>query len=304
MKFEPIYIKTYKSKELENKIEYALKMLESCEVCPRKCKINRAKDEKGYCKTGRFAKVSSFFPHFGEETPIRGYFGSGTIFFSNCNLRCIFCQNYEISHLGEGEEISKEELAKIMIYLQNQGCHNINFVTPTHVVPQILESLPIAIENGLQIPIVYNTGGYDSLETIKLLSGIVDIYMPDIKFFDEEVSFKFCNAKDYPFVVKGVVKEMYKQVGDLKLDERGIAYKGLLIRHLVMPNNIANTKEVMEFISNEVSKNTYVNIMDQYRPCWKAKEYPIINRCITQDEYENAIKVAKEVGITRIDGYV
>jgi len=243
--------------------------------------------------------VSSAFPHFGEEPPLVGLYGSGTIFLTHCNLRCVFCQNYEISHLGEGEIITPKDLAKIMLYLQNQGCHNINFVTPTHYVPQIVEGLKHAIESGLNIPLVYNCGGYESLEVIKLLERIFDIYMPDIKFFNADLAKKYCNAPEYPEVVKKVVKEMHRQVGNLLIDNNGIAYRGLLIRHLVMPNCLEDTKEILRFIAEEISTDTYVNIMNQYRPLYMAHQYPEIARRISLKEYLTALQMAKEFGLYR-----
>lgn len=237
-------------------------MLRECRLCPRECGVDRLSDEKGYCRTGRKAMVASFNPHFGEEAPLVGKSGSGTIFFSSCNLRCSFCQNYEISHLREGAEVEARDLAAIMIQLASTGCHNINLVTPTHVVPQILEALSLAVENGLALPMVYNCGGYEKVETLKLLRGIVDIYMPDFKFWDSGWAERYCNAPDYREKAVSALKEMHKQVGDLEIDENGIAQRGLLARHLVMPREIAGTKEVMEFISREISPNTYVNVMD------------------------------------------
>ncbi|MEW6067229.1 MAG: radical SAM protein [Nitrospirota bacterium] len=245
--------------------------------------------------------VSSFNPHFGEEDPLVGEHGSGTIFMTNCNLLCVFCQNWEISHIGEGSEVGSKDLANMMIYLQRQGCHNINFVTPTHVVSQIMDALPHAIENGLNVPLVYNTGGYDSVDTLKLLDGIFDIYMPDFKFWDTEMSRKYLKAPDYPERAREAIKEMHRQVGDLTLDRNGIAFRGILLRHLVMPGGTAGTREIMRFIARDISPNTYVNIMDQYRPCGNAYKYPPLNRCITDEEYEEALKAAREEGITRLD---
>lgn len=287
----PSYLKL-SQKELDKKIENAYSLLKECTLCPRKCKVNRTNNEKGFCKSGLSPIVSSFNPHFGEESPLVGKNGSGTIFFTNCNLGCIFCQNYEISHLEEGKKISLEDLAKIMLYLQNLGCHNINLVTPTHFTPQIISALKIAIENGLEIPLVYNCGGYEEVNTLKILDGIIDIYMPDIKYSDENVSEKLSKARNYPEVIKNALKEMHRQVGDLQLDKEGIAIRGLLIRHLVLPNNFAGTKKVMEFIAKEISCNSYINIMDQYRPCYQAKEIPEINRRITNEEYKEAINSA------------
>ena len=264
-------------------------MLAECTLCPRKCKVNRLKNEKGTCKTGRNAMVSSYAPHFGEESPLVGFRGSGTIFFTHCNLLCNFCQNYDISHEGRGEEISTEGLAGYMIQLQDIGCHNINFVTPSHVVPQILAALEVAIERGLQVPIIYNTGGYDSIATLKLLEGIVDIYMPDFKFWDNDIAHKTCNAADYPEVARLAVKEMYNQVGDLQINSFGIAERGLLIRHLV------------KYISKEISPHTYLNIMPQYRPCGDAYSIEGLGRAITKEEYTEALEIAQKEGIHRLD---
>ncbi|HHT9126017.1 MAG TPA: radical SAM protein [Candidatus Brocadiia bacterium] len=295
------YIALYNSGELTERIEKANEALKECKLCPRRCKVNRLAGEKGICKTAELPIVSSYSPHFGEESPLVGRYGSGTIFITNCNLGCIFCQNYDISHLGEGTEVSLERFAEMMLRLQDMGCHNINFVTPTHVVPQILTALPIAIEGGLNVPLVYNTGGYDLVETLKLLDGVFDIYMPDFKFADPDVSTKFCKAKDYPEIAKSAIKEMHRQVGDLIINEEGIAERGLLIRHLVMPEGLAGTREVMKFLATEISKNTYVNIMDQYHPCGQAHKYPPIDRSVTFDEYQEALKIAREEGIERLD---
>ena len=299
--FQPGYIKLYKSGELKKRVEKTVNLLKQCQICPRRCKVNRLENEKGICKVGRLPMVSSYNPHFGEESPLVGTQGSGTIFLTSCNLGCIFCQNYDISHLGEGYEISIERFAKMMIELQNIGCHNINFVTPTHVVPQILEALPIAVEMGLKIPLVYNTGGYDIIETLMIIEGIFDIYMPDFKFTDSDIANRFCKARDYPEVAMKAIKEMHRQVGDLVMNNHGIAERGLIVRHLIMPNELAGTRKVMHFLANEISKNTYVNIMDQYRPCGLAHKYPEINRRITTEEFSNAINVAREEGLTRLD---
>lgn len=299
--FNPAYIETYKRNELKRRIEKANKILEECCLCARKCEVNRMRNEKGVCRTGRLPMVSSFSPHFGEEAPLVGRHGSGAIFITNCNLLCVFCQNWEISHLGEGEEISLEQFALLMLYLQNIGCHNINFVTPTHVVPQILEALSIAIEGGLSVPLVYNTGGYDSIETINLLDGIFDIYMPDFKYWDEGVAIRLSKAPGYPEIARQAIKEMHRQVGDLIVDSNGIAHRGLLVRHLVLPGGLAGTRDVMRFLAREISPNTYVNIMDQYRPCGEAYKYPPLDRRITAEEYSEAITMAREEGITRLD---
>ncbi len=298
---KPSYIELFEKGELEKKAQKAIKLLENCKICPRECGVNRIKGEKGFCRTGRKAIVASYNPHFGEEAPLVGKNGSGTIFISSCNLLCSFCQNYEISHLMEGVEVEAEQIAYMMLELQNMGCHNINFVTPTHVVPQILEALLIAVKQGLNIPLVYNSGGYDKKDTIKLLDGVFDIYMPDFKFWDSKWAKKYMNASDYRERAKEAIKEMHRQVGDLVVNEEGIAVRGLIIRHLVMPNGIAGTEHIMKFIAEEISKNTYVNIMDQYRPCGKAVEDPIINRMITVEEYREAIEFAKKAGLKRLD---
>lgn len=298
MSFEPSYIGLHKSGELSKRLSKAIDILKKCRLCPRECGANRLNGERGFCRSGRFVMVSSVGAHFGEEAPLVGHKGSGTIFLTNCNLDCVFCQNYDISHLGNGREVDSAYLANAMLLLQNYGCHNVNFVTPTHYAPQILEALIIAIEKGLKIPIVYNCGGYESLEMIKLLDGIVDIYMPDIKYGDNEIAKKYSNAPNYFDIAKSVVTEMYRQVGDLIINKQGIAERGLLIRHLVMPNGIAGTDKVVEFVA-KLSKNSYINIMAQYRPQYKAKDYPEINRRITTDEYMSAILLAEKVGLRR-----
>jgi len=302
--FQPAYINLYKTGKLLERIEKAQNLLKECQICPRRCKVNRLENKMGLCKVGRLPKVSSYNPHFGEELPLVGTHGSGTIFITSCNLGCVFCQNYDISHLGEGDEISLERFAQMMIELQNMGCHNINFVTPTHVVPQILEALLIAVREGLRIPLVYNTGGYDLVETLRLLEGVFDIYMPDFKFSDSEVAAKLCKAVDYPLVTMKAIKEMHRQVGDLVVDERGIAERGIIVRHLIMPNGLAGTRKVMQFLAQEISSNTYVNIMDQYRPCGLAHTYSEINRPISREEFENALQIAREEGIYRLDSEI
>lgn len=253
----------------------------------------------GICRGGAAAKVSSVGPHYGEEPPLVGRGGSGTIFFAHCNLLCVFCQNYDISHWAQGPEVSAGELANYMVYLQSRGCHNINFVTPTHYVAQILEALPLAVEAGLRLPLVYNCGGYESMETLALLDGIIDIYMPDVKFWDPVVAQEFTTAEDYPRRMKEAVKEMHRQVGDLIMDERGIALRGLLIRHLVLPQDKAGTYQVLQFIAEEVSPHSYVNVMRQYRPAYKAREYPPLARRITEEEFARAIGIATNFGLIR-----
>jgi putative pyruvate formate lyase activating enzyme len=300
-KFEAAYLKTYRAGRLREKIETSFQMMESCRLCPRSCGVNRRRGEKGVCKAGLDPEVSSYSPHFGEERPLVGRHGSGTIFLTHCNLRCSFCQNYSISHLGEGVMVSAKRLAGMMVELQTLGCHNINFVSPSHYVPQILKALPVAIEAGLSIPLVYNTGGYDALETLKLLDGVVDIYMPDFKFSRSEPAEEFCHAPDYPRAAKTAIKEMQRQVGDLVTDDRGIARHGLLVRHLVLPGGLAGTEDVVRFLAEEISRNTYLNIMDQYHPCGDIHSSSALSRRITAEEFQNAVEAAKRQGLTRLD---
>ncbi len=283
--------------DLKEKIEQALWILKECRLCPRECRVNRLKDEKGECKTGRWAVVSQASPHFGEEPELVGRYGSGTIFFSYCNLHCCFCQNYSISQLGEGKILKSEEIAELMLYLQGVGCHNINLVTPTHIVPQILEALLIARRRGLKIPIVYNSGGYESIETLRLLEGVVDIYMPDAKYSNDN-ALKYSQAPNYWEVNKKALLEMHRQVGDLVI-EGGIAKRGLLIRHLILPNRLAGSFEILKFIAEKLSKNSYVNIMDQYYPSYKAFSYPELSRRITTEEYKEVVDFAKRIGLHR-----
>lgn len=298
---EPSYLELYRTGILKERAEDAVARLESCSLCPRECNVNRLKNEKGFCGTGRKIRIASYNSHFGEEAPLVGTNGSGTIFINSCNLLCSFCQNYDISHHNEGYELEPEQTAALMLQLADRGCHNINFVTPTHVVPQILEALVIAAENGLSLPLVYNSSGYDKKESLELLEGIFDIYMPDFKFWDSAWAEKYCEAPDYRETAESALREMHRQAGDLMLDDKGIAIKGLLVRHLVMPENISGTFEVMEFISNDISKNTYVNIMDQYRPCGNAIEDEFINRRVSSKEFSKAIEMAKRAGIERLD---
>jgi putative pyruvate formate lyase activating enzyme len=287
--------------ELQEKIRRAEEILKDCALCPRNCGVDRTAGQVGFCRTADRPIVSSYNPHFGEERPLVGRYGSGTIFFANCNLGCIFCQNWSISHLGEGGTISFEQLADIMLALQNYGCHNINLVTPTHQVPMILRALEIAIDRGLNLPIVYNCGGYESIETLRILDGVIDIYMPDFKYADPEVAERYSKAKDYPSVARSALREMHRQVGDLLIDERGIALRGLLVRHLVLPGGLAGTEEVVRFLADEISPNTYTNIMDQYHPCFKAIDHPPLDRRITIEEYRMAVKAAREAGLRRLD---
>ncbi len=296
------YQALYRSGELEERVERARAILRSCELCPRRCQVNRLEGEKGVCRTAAEAVVSSYGPHFGEEAPLVGTYGSGTIFFTHCNLRCMFCQNYTISQLGQGRVASKGEVARMMLVLQEQGCHNINLVTPTHVVPQILEALQVAVGLGLSIPLVYNCGGYESTETLKLLDGIVDIYMPDMKYSDEKNGRRFSGVKNYPSVNQVAVKEMHRQVGDLQLDERGVARRGLLVRHLVLPNDIAGTEGVLRFLAGEVSTNTYLNVMAQYHPAHRAFKLPPLSRSLSRQEFVDAVDIARRHGLERLDG--
>jgi putative pyruvate formate lyase activating enzyme len=295
------YLLLHEQGVLAGRIAKAREGLSPCSICPRQCKVDRLANEKGTCRTGSTAVVSSYAPHFGEESPLVGSGGSGTIFLTHCSLLCVFCQNYEISHLGQGIETDTVQLSSMMVSLQRQGCHNINFVTPTHVVPHIIAALPKAIEKGLTVPLVYNSSGYDSVQTLKLLEGIFDIYMPDFKFWTGESGKRFAKAPDYPEEAKKAILEMHRQVGDLVLDEEGVATKGLLVRHLVMPGGLAETREIFRFLAREVSVDTYVNVMDQYRPCGKAHQYPSINRRLRNDEYQRALKLAAEAGLHRLD---
>ncbi len=286
-------------KKFKEIVDSLYDILSSCILCGHKCKVNRLKGQVGVCNAKKL-KISSYGPHFGEEKPISGINGSGTIFFSYCNLHCVFCQNYEISQLAEGEEITEEDLANIMLSLQKKHLHNINFVSPTHFLPQIIKSLYIASQNGLCIPLVYNTGGYDNPEVIKMLAGIIDIYMPDMKYSDNFFAQKYSSAKNYWEVNKEVVKEMYRQVGPLKIKD-GIAYEGLLIRHLVLPNNIAGSKKIIDFIADELDKDVYLNIMAQYRPCYRAKFIPELSRRITYHEYIEVVRYAQFKGLKNLD---
>ncbi|UYZ40047.1 MAG: radical SAM protein [Candidatus Methanospirare jalkutatii] len=293
----PAYLELCESGEIETRIKELYAMLSDCELCPRRCGVNRLKGEVGFCRSSAKLKVASAHPHFGEEDVLVGTHGSGTIFLSNCNLGCVFCQNYDISHLGVGYEVSEAELAEMMLELQRLGCHNINFVTPTHFTPQIVAAIKIAAERGLRVPIVYNCGGYESVQTLRLLEGIIDIYMPDIKYSRSESAEKYSKARDYFEVCKSAVREMHRQVGDLVTDE-GIAVRGLLIRHLVMPNDVAGSEEILKFVA-ELSKNTYINIMFQYRPMFKAHEYEEINRTVKISEYRKVVETAVKLGLWR-----
>lgn len=287
----PKYLNAYKSGKLKKIAERLFAGLKSCSICPRRCNVNRLNEKTGFCKTGKLPKVFSFICHHGEEPPVSGTKGSGTIFFSHCNMACLYCQNYEFSQLGKGKEYTFQELAGIMLDLQNQGCHNINLVTPTHVLPQILKSLELAIPQGLEIPLVYNTSGYELAEIIKLLDGIVDIYLADMRYSDNSVSKELSSAGDYPKFNRQAVKEMHRQVGVAEFNKDGIIKKGLIIRHLVLPNQLSGTEEIMKFIAEELTDKTYISLMSQYLPYHKASQNPKINRRLKADEYEEAKKI-------------
>jgi putative pyruvate formate lyase activating enzyme len=297
----PAYISSLDKGLLEKKTRTALALLKNCTLCPRECRVDRVNGELGVCRTGRQAVISSYHPHFGEEAPLVGKNGSGTIFLTHCNLMCLFCQNFDISHGGAGRPVSDDQLAWIMLSLQDMGCHNINFVSPSHVVPQILSALCIAARQGLTLPLVYNSGGYDRVETLKLLDGVVDIYMPDFKFWSKRVAKAACDAPDYPEVARRAILEMHTQVGDLVIDDTGLARRGLLLRHLVLPDDLAGTRRVMRFIARDVSPGSYVNLMSQYRPCGRAREIGGLDHSLSAEEYRHAVRAAKEEGITRLD---
>jgi putative pyruvate formate lyase activating enzyme len=277
-------------------------ILDACRLCPRACGANRRAGKTGVCGSTARLKVASHGPHHGEERPLVGRDGSGTIFFSNCNLLCCFCQNWQINHRGDGFFIMEIELAGMMLDLQERGCHNINLVTPTHVAPHIVRALRLAVDRGLRIPLVYNTGGYDSLDVIKALDGIIDIYLPDFKYQDGALAAKYSNgAADYPEIAAAVIREMHRQVGKLTVDQHGIATRGLIIRHLVMPHNIAGTDRFVRWVARELTTDTYVNIMGQYRPEHRAREYPELSRRVTREEWEQALAWAREAGLTNLD---
>jgi putative pyruvate formate lyase activating enzyme len=302
--FAPAYLRTHEQGALRAKVDEAVELLRSCHVCPRDCEVNRLENKTGVCKSGRLARVTSAFTHFGEEDCLRGWSGSGTIFFSWCNLRCVFCQNFETSQQGDGIEVTPAQLAAIMLRLQEVGCHNINFVTPEHVVPQILEALIIAVDRGLRLPLVYNTSSYDSLDSIRLMDGVIDIYMPDFKLWDPQRSLRYLLARDYPEAARQVLKAMHQQVGELRVDEYGLALRGVIVRHLVMPGLLDDTREIMSWLARELSPDTFVNVMDQYYPAWRAKsdaKFSEINRGIHHDEFGQAVASARAAGLWRLD---
>lgn len=296
----PSYIDLKRSGELKRRVDKAIVMLATCVVCPRNCRVNRLEGELGTCCTGRQAVISSYGPHFGEEPPLVGKGGSGTIFFSHCNMKCVYCQNYSISQTGQGEEVSAEQLSNLMLHIQAKGCTNINLVSPSHVVPQILEGLSIAIDKGLTVPLVYNSGGYDSIETLRLLDGVVDIYMPDIKYADENTAKQLSDVDNYPQINQQAIKEMHRQVGDLTVNYEGVAQRGLLIRHLVLPGGLAGTRDIVKFVSQQISTNTYLNIMDQYRPEYKAYDNPLLARPLQRQEFLDAVELAQNYGLKRM----
>jgi len=301
--FEPAYLKLHKTGELANRAEKLWTIMESCRLCPRECGVKRLEGMSGFCGSpGSTLVVASFHPHFGEEKPLVGTGGSGTIFITHCSLRCVFCQNWEISQLGRGSECALDDFAAMMLLLQEIGCHNINFVTPTHYSALILEGLVIAAENGLRLPIVYNTSGWERLEILEILDGVVDIYLPDIKYWDSDMSAKYSSgAENYPEVTKAAILEMHRQVGVAKPPKDGVMQRGLMIRHLVMPNNVSGSEKIMEWIGENLPKDTYVNIMAQYTPLFKAYDYPELSRRITSEEYIKVVEKAQEVGLTNLD---
>lgn len=301
--FEPAYLALAASGELGRRAAAAYARLLDCDLCARYCHVNRRRTIEGAaCRTGERAVVHSFGPHHGEEDPLRGRNGSGTIFFSWCSLRCVFCQNWEISQKGIGREVEPRELADMMLALQDDGCHNVNLVTPSHVVAQILAAVADAAPRGLALPLVYNTGGYDSPEALALLDGVIDIYMPDMKYGDSQAARRYSRVRDYWEVNQAAVKEMHRQVGDLRISEEGLAERGLLVRHLVLPGDVANTDAVLAFIATHISRGTYLNLMPQYRPCYRASDYPPLHRPITSKEYDDALSLAAKYGLRRLDG--
>jgi putative pyruvate formate lyase activating enzyme len=293
----PAYLDAYDNGKLKQAADKTTKLLTCCSLCPRKCQVNRLKEELGYCKTGSKAIVYSFLPHHGEEPPISGTGGSGTIFFAHCNMACVYCQNYEFSQRGQGRAIEAKDLAKIMLQLQKQGTHNINLVSPTHVLPQILQALLVAVPQGLRLPLVYNTGGYELAAVIKLLEGIVDIYLPDIRYVDNKAALRYSDAPDYPQYNQEAIKEMQQQVGVACINPQGILTRGLIVRHLVLPNDICGTDKIMQFISQEVSPQTYLSLMSQYLPYYKATDCKEIARRLTSQEYQTAKGLMEKYGL-------
>jgi len=300
--FEPVYLSLIDNGQLSARAERAYRHLADCDLCARYCHVDRFATVKGaVCRTGVNAVLHGCGPHHGEEDPLRGTRGSGTIFFSWCNLRCVFCQNWDISQKGAGHEVTPQALAEMMLQLQAHGCHNINFVTPSHVVAQIIAAVDIAASQGLRLPLVYNTGGYDSPEALMLLDGIIDIYMPDMKYGDSATAHQYSHVRDYVEINFAAVREMYRQVGDLRLDQDGIAQRGLLVRHLLLPDDLAGTEAVFAFLAKDVSRHTYLNLMDQYRPCYRAEDNPPLDRPLSRQEYQQALDLAAKHGLDRLD---
>ena len=295
----PTYLELHRSGELKRRIERAYAMLSQCRLCPRECGVDRLRGERGFCRAGAEPIVASWNVHPWEEPPISGTRGSGTIFFSGCTGRCLFCQNYPISQLGVGNTVSVQRLAEMMLELQDRGCHNINLVTPTHFVPQILAALELAIEGGLRLPLVYNTSGYERVETLQLLDGVVDIYLPDAKYADDETARRLSGFVRYVEANRAALREMFRQVGDeLVLDGEGIARRGLIVRHLVLPEGLAGTPEVLRWIAENLSPRVHVSLMDQYFPAHKAVGHPVLGRKITAEEYAEALRAFEEAGLT------
>jgi putative pyruvate formate lyase activating enzyme len=295
----PAYLDQISLPELRLRAERLREMLRECVVCPRECRARRTAGRVGVCRSTDELVISQVGPHFGEEPPLVGWGGSGTVFFSRCNLWCLFCQNFDISHLDDGRPATTEDLAAAMISLQQRGCHNINLVSPTHFTPQIVEALVLAVEQGLQIPIIYNCGGYESVKTLQCLDGIVDIYMPDLKYSNNEHARQYSGVKNYWDFARPALEEMQRQVGDLVMDRRGIAQRGILVRHLVLPNGLAGSREILDFVARQISPNTYINIMDQYHPAFKASEHGELNRRISSSEFNEVVAYAQHVGLQR-----
>jgi putative pyruvate formate lyase activating enzyme len=300
--FVPAYLSLLKHGELKERVDTAYAHLQACDLCAHYCMVNRRQTIRGaVCRTGEQAVVHSFGPHHGEEDPLRGQHGSGTIFFSWCNMRCVYCQNWEISQKGAGRPVTPQQLTEMMLELQTLGCHNINLVSPSHVVAQVIAAVQLAAEQGLRLPLVYNSGGYDSIEALALLEGIIDIYMPDMKYADAAIARRYSKIRNYPQLNQTAVKEMHRQVGDLVLNDEGIAQRGLLVRHLVLPQQLAGTEQVLAFLAEEISRNTYLNLMDQYHPCYRADDYPLLDRPLSNAEYTAALQLARHHGLTRLD---
>jgi putative pyruvate formate lyase activating enzyme len=303
--FEPAYLRLTRCGEMQQRVGMAFQHLTKCDLCAWECGVNRQAGVLGVCRSGVRARISSYGPHLGEEDPLRGWRGSGTIFFARCNMRCQYCQNHAISQADSGEEIEPEGLAAIMLELQNAGCHNINLVSPSHFVPQIMAAVMLAAQNGLRLPVVYNSGGYDSISALRLLDGVIDIYMPDMKYASQQTARAYSRIPHYPQSNQAAVKEMHRQVGDLQIDARGLAKRGLLVRHLVLPNGLAGTAEIVRFLADEISANTYLNLMDQYRPAYLVPQYPNrfpkLRRPITAQEYQAALALAQAAGLHRFD---